>query len=100
MIEFSREEYDLGTVVKDEIKEGKIEFTNTGDAPLIIEVASGCDCTTLDWPRRPIEPGGQGVIEVSYDSSKRDKGLQEVTVDILANTKSSVSSTTFKILVE
>lgn len=100
VIEFSREEYDLGTVVKDEIKEGKIEFTNTGDAPLIIEVASGCDCTTLDWPRRPIEPGGQGVIEVSYDSSKRDKGLQEVTVDILANTKSSVSSTTFKILVE
>lgn len=100
VIEFDQEEYDLGTVVKDELKHGRIKFTNTGNAPLVIEVASGCDCTTLEWPRSPVAPGDEGVIEVTYDSSKRDKGLQEVTIDILSNAKSSVTSTNFKILVE
>ncbi len=100
VIKFSQEEYDLGTVTKPAIKSGKIEFSNIGTAPLEIEVASGCDCTTLDWPRTPILPGGKGVIQIQYDSSKRDKGLQDVTVDILSNTKEAVSSTTFKIMVE
>lgn len=100
VIEFSQEQYDLGTVQKPAIKSGQIEFTNTGNAPLEIEVASGCDCTTLDWPRSPIPPGGKGIIQVQYDSSKRDAGFQEVTVDILANTREAVSSTTFTVMVE
>ena len=100
VIEFSQDQYDLGNVKKPAIKSGQIEFTNTGNAPLEIEVASGCDCTTLDWPRAPVPPGGKGIIQVQYDSSKRDAGLQEVTVDILANTQNSVTSTTFIIMVE
>lgn len=100
VIEFSQEMYDLGSVQKPAIKSGQIEFTNTGNAPLEIEVASGCDCTTLDWPRTPIPPGGKGIIQIQYDSSKRDVGLQEVTVDILSNTKEAVTSTHFKVMVE
>ncbi len=100
VIEFSQTEYDLGKVKKPAIKSGQIEFKNVGNAPLEIEVASGCDCTTLDWPRSAISPGESGTIQIQYDSSKRDKGLQEVTVDILSNTKEAVTSTTFKILVE
>src|SRR5690606_27511817 len=56
VIEFSQDQYDLGTVRKPAIKSGQIEFTNTGNAPLEIEVASGCDCTTLDWPRAAVPP--------------------------------------------
>lgn len=100
VIEFSQDEYDLGSVKKPAMKSGQIKFINTGNVPLEIEVASGCDCTTLDWPRAPVKPGQEGVIQVQYDSSKRDKGLQEVTVDVLSNTKESVTSTTFKIMVE
>lgn len=100
VIEFSQDQYDLGTVRKPAIKSGQIEFTNTGNAPLEIEVASGCDCTTLDWPRAAVPPGGTGILQVQYDSSKRDAGFQEVTVDILANTQNAVTSTTFTIMVE
>ncbi|HLU94584.1 MAG TPA: DUF1573 domain-containing protein [Membranihabitans sp.] len=100
VIEFSQDEYDLGSVKKPAIKSGQIEFINTGNAPLEIEVASGCDCTTLDWPRGPVAPGSKGIIQVQYDSSKRDTGLQEVTVDILSNTREAVTSTIFKIMVE
>lgn len=44
------------------------EFTNTGDAPLIIEnVQSTCGCTVPTKPKEPILPGKTGKIEVKYN---------------------------------
>ena len=43
------------------------EFTNTGDAPLIItNVLSTCGCTVPTKPNAPIMPGKTGKIEVKY----------------------------------
>lgn len=60
---------DYGTVTKD-ADDGlrKFEFTNTGDAPLVITNAkSTCGCTVADFPKTPIQPGKTGVIEVKYN---------------------------------
>jgi hypothetical protein len=44
------------------------EFTNTGDAPLIIEnVQSTCGCAVPSKPKEPILPGKTGKIEVKYN---------------------------------
>ncbi len=44
------------------------EFTNTGDAPLIItNVQSTCGCTVPSKPTEPILPGKTGKIEVKYN---------------------------------
>ena len=44
------------------------EFTNTGDAPLIItDVQSTCGCTIPTKPKEPIMPGKTGKIEVKYN---------------------------------
>jgi hypothetical protein len=44
------------------------EFTNTGDAPLIItNVQSTCGCTIPTKPKEPIMPGKTGKIEVKYN---------------------------------
>jgi hypothetical protein len=44
------------------------EFTNTGDAPLIItNVLSTCGCTVPTKPTEPIMPGKTGKIEVKYN---------------------------------
>jgi Protein of unknown function (DUF1573) len=44
------------------------EFTNTGDAPLIIkDVKSTCGCTVPTKPKEPILPGKTGKIEVKYN---------------------------------
>jgi hypothetical protein len=44
------------------------EFTNTGDAPLIItNVQSSCGCTVPSKPTEPIAPGMTGKIEVKYN---------------------------------
>lgn len=43
------------------------EFTNTGNAPLIISnVLSTCGCTVPTKPNAPIMPGKTGKIEVKY----------------------------------
>jgi hypothetical protein len=43
------------------------EFTNIGDAPLIItNVLSTCGCTVPTKPTEPIMPGKTGKIEVKY----------------------------------
>ena len=44
------------------------EFTNTGDAPLIItNVQSTCGCTIPTKPTEPIMPGKTGKIDVKYN---------------------------------
>ncbi|MFV5696123.1 DUF1573 domain-containing protein [Flavobacterium sp. LB3P122] len=44
------------------------EFTNTGDAPLIItNVLSTCGCTVPTKPEGPIMPGKTGKIEIKYN---------------------------------
>ncbi len=60
---------DYGTTSKDEDNGVRFfEFTNTGDAPLIIkEAKSTCGCTVPSWPKEPIAPGKTGKIEVKYN---------------------------------
>jgi hypothetical protein len=59
---------DYGTVTKkgdNGIR--SFEFTNTGDAPLIIiNVLSTCNCTVPTKPTEPIMPGKTGKIDVKY----------------------------------
>jgi len=44
------------------------EFTNTGDAPLIItDAKSTCGCTVPSFSREPILPGKTGKIDVKYN---------------------------------
>ncbi|NDW09393.1 DUF1573 domain-containing protein [Dysgonomonas sp. 520] len=47
-------------------------FTNTGNAPLIINrVATTCGCTTPSYTKEPILPGKDGKIVVSYSTKGR-----------------------------
>lgn len=40
---------------------------NRGTAPLtLFEVISSCGCTEVDWPRKPIAPGGKGTISATF----------------------------------
>ncbi|AWH86705.1 hypothetical protein HYN59_17035 [Flavobacterium album] len=60
---------DYGTTSKEDDNGVRFfEFTNTGDAPLIIkEAKSTCGCTVPNWPKEPIAPGKTGKIEVKYN---------------------------------
>ena len=60
---------DYGTVSKDS-DDGvrSIEFTNTGNEPLVIsDVKSTCGCTVPSKPKEPNMPGKTDKIEVKYN---------------------------------
>lgn len=61
--------YNFGKVVDGEVVTYNYVFKNTGNQPLIIyktEVA--CNCTSADWPKRPVMPGQTSQIKVTYKS--------------------------------
>ena len=79
---FDTAHYELGKVIKGDTREMLYHFTNTGTEDLKIEIVSGCECTTLDWPRLPIKPGKRGTISAIFDSSEKE---HSETVDIDVN---------------
>ena len=87
-IEFKEETINYGEVVKG-VDDGVrvFEFTNTGDAPLIItNVKSSCGCTVPKYPKNiAIKPGDNGEIEVNFDSNGRPN-LQQKMIKVSANT--------------
>lgn len=80
-IEFKSETIDYGQIKKGSDGVRLFEFTNTGDAPLVIEnVTSSCGCTIPKKPDGPIAPGESGVIEVKYDTNRVGPIRKTVTV--------------------
>ncbi|MEQ8469562.1 MAG: DUF1573 domain-containing protein [Marinoscillum sp.] len=98
--EFAEESHDFGAIKEGEVVEHVFKFTNTGDAPLIISSATAsCGCTVPVWPKEPIPVGGEGKIEVRFDSKKKP-GVQNKTVTITANTYPKISRLRIKANVE
>ena len=81
MMKFEDETYDLGPIKKGEKREFSYTFTNVGKEDIQIDLVSGCDCTTLDWTRLPIKPGGIGTIDVIFDTTEKEDS-DPVDVDI------------------
>ncbi len=80
-IEFKSDTIDYGTIEKGTNGVRTFEFTNTGDAPLIIsKVSSSCGCTIPKKPDGPILPGETGNIEVKYDTNRVNPIRKTITV--------------------
>ncbi len=80
-IEFKSNVIDYGTIEKGADGVRTFEFTNTGDAPLIISsVKSTCGCTVPKRPKGPILPGETGFIEVKYDTNRVNPIRKTITV--------------------
>lgn len=80
-IEFKTETIDYGTIEKGADGLRTFEFTNTGEAPLIIsDVKSSCGCTVPKWTKEPIMPGESGEIQVKYDTNRVNPIRKTVTV--------------------
>lgn len=83
---FAETEHDFGTIKEGDRVKHTFTFTNTGEAPLIIQNASGsCGCTVPVYSKEPIAPGETGEIVAEFDS-KGQKNMQIKTVRVTANT--------------
>jgi len=80
-IEFKQTEIDYGTINKNADGTKVFEFTNTGDAPLIInKVKSSCGCTVPSKPTEPIMPGKSDKIVVKYNTHRVGPFRKTITV--------------------
>lgn len=80
-ISFETDNIDYGEIVKNSDGARTFIFTNTGDAPLVIEnVRSSCGCTVPKRPESPIMPGEKGEITVRYDTARLGPFRKTITV--------------------
>ena len=89
--QFSEMEYDFGNIQEGKVVEKIFNFTNNGQAPLVISnITASCGCTSPDWTKAPVQPGETGFVKVVFNSAAKS-GAQSPTVTIQANTNPSVT---------
>ncbi len=85
-ITFETMEHDFGKIREGEKVTYRFKFKNSGKVPLkITDVKPSCGCTASDYTKEPVPPGGEGYVEVVFDSQGRT-GTQQKTVTVFANT--------------
>jgi hypothetical protein len=86
IFKFETETHDFGTIMQGEKIAYAFKFKNVGKGDLVIRAAQGsCGCTVPEFPKEPVKPGGEGVINVTFNSEGKE-GQQEKTVTIISNT--------------
>ena len=81
MMTFDADEIDYGVIEQGSDPYRIFNFTNSGNAPLVIKHAKGsCGCTVPTYPKEPIGPGESGEIKVRYDTNRIGKFTKRVTL--------------------
>ena len=93
---FEKDVHDFGDIAQGEKVSYSFTLTNTGMSDLVISSAKGsCGCTVPEYSKSPVPPGGEGKIDVVFDS-KNKKGAQNKKVTLVANTEPSQTILTIK----
>lgn len=93
-IEFKEKTINLGKVAVGSEVKAAYEFTNTGDAPLVIsDVKTGCGCTVSEKPNKPIAPGENGTIVVQYVRNQKPTDIRR-SITVLSNAANAENNAT------
>lgn len=99
-ISFDEKKHNFGTITEGEKVKHSFHFRNTGEHPLLITNAvASCGCTVPSYPKEPIPPGGDGNIEVEFNSTNR-VGHQQKNVMIYSNADEDAMSVGFEVEVK
>ncbi len=89
VLEFKQDIHDFGNVIRGEVVTYSFKFENSGKSDLIIaDITASCGCTATEYPEKPIKPGEEDYINVTFNSEGRS-GHQYKSVTVLANTQPS-----------
>ena len=91
---FSEEKHDFGKITQGEKVSYSFIFKNTGGSDIVISSAQGsCGCTVPTYPKEPVKVGGEGKIDVVFDSEGKS-GLVEKTITLVTNCNPSAKTLT------
>ncbi len=83
------ENFDFGKIKQGVPATHKFIFTNKGKVPMVITNAQpSCGCTTPDWTKDPIPPGGQGFVTATYNAAA--PGAFNKSISVMANVEAGV----------
>jgi len=95
-ISFAEKEFNFGSIPEGKIVNHTFEFTNTGQAPLILsQVNASCGCTTPEYSKAPILPGQKGLISVAFNSQGQ-VGKQQKIVTVMSNASNGITTVQLK----
>ncbi len=84
---FEETEKNFGELIQGEKASHIFEFTNVGNAPLVIDnIKTSCGCTVPEYTEKPIEPNEKGEIKITFNTAGK-KGSQHKSITILSNTE-------------
>ncbi len=90
-IVFSEDRYEFGDIIQGDIIEHVFEFTNSGNAPLVLQdVKTTCGCTVPEWPRIPLAPGATAELKVKFNSAGKI-GIQNKVITVISNATNQTS---------
>ena len=92
-IKFDKPTMDLGKFPESNpVQKCTFTFTNTGNAPLIINQAiASCGCTVPEYTKEPVAPGKTGTINVTYNGKGKFPGFFKKTITIRTNGKTEMT---------
>ena len=74
--------FDFGKIMQGKPVFHDFQVVNLDSAPLVIDnVQASCGCTTPEWSREPIAPGGTSIIKVGYNAAAA--GYFEKTITLM-----------------
>jgi hypothetical protein len=95
VVAVDNQNFDFGKIKQGVPATHRFMFTNAGKVPVIITNAQpSCGCTTPNWTKEPILPGGQGFVDATYNAAAAGAFTKSITVT--ANTETGVIYLTIK----
>lgn len=90
VMHFEKSLHDFGTIKEtDGPVAYNFQFTNTGNAPVLIKsVEASCGCTSPEWSRQPVLPGKTGFIKATFDPKDRPSFFNK-SITVSSNAKNA-----------
>lgn len=81
---FNQKVADMGAIRQGNPKTICFKFKNTGNVPLVIyNVEPSCGCTGAEWPQKPVKPGKENEIKLTFDA--KEPGVFMKNIDVYGN---------------
>ncbi len=85
-IKFEKDTHDFGVFNESKPVTAIFVFQNTGNEPLTInKVVVSSSKLTIDYTKKPIEPGAKGEIRITYDVKGQPKGPFKKGISVSTN---------------
>ncbi len=91
-IKFDKLTHNFGTFSESTpVQKCTFTFTNTGNAPLVINQAvASCGCTVPESTKSPVAPGQTGKITITYNGKGKFPGHFKKSITIRTNAATSM----------